>query len=478
MISDRLIWIWLSLACGPGSTAYNKLFASFDTLREIYEAPEERFLAVDGIDKQTARALADKDMTRAQLILSQCIKNHWGVLTYGDKGYPKRLKTLVDPPVVLYYKGRFIDLNDEVCIAVVGTRTMTEYGERQAHCLSYAMAAGGAVIVSGMALGCDAMAANGALDAGKPTVAVLGCGIDVVYPKEHFTLSEHIARTGMIITEYTPGSEPDGRHFPVRNRIISGLSQGTVVVEAPAGSGALITAKTALYQGRDIFAVPGELGNRNSEGCNALIRSGAHVVTSAADVLGIYEFIYPHKIYVSACEHAEREMTEKGMRDSAKLRRIASRPVISPEKKKEDRERRKEETKIYKKDLTPSKKTVKAPSVPSYSFLKDREEQKPAPAPDPSPVKLTPKDVPISEGEKQVPAPAPDPSPVKLMPKDVPISEGEQALLVAMGQSEVTPDELMSKGFSAADIMSGLTVLEILGYVTSVPGGRYVRVKK
>lgn len=451
MISDRLIWIWLSLACGPGSNAYNKLFASFDTLRDIYEAPEERFLEIDGIDKAAARALADKDMTRAEFILSQCIKNHWGVLTYGDKTYPKRLKTLVDPPVVLYYKGRFLDLNDQVCIAVVGTRTMTEYGERQAHSLSYAMASGGAVIVSGMALGCDAMAANGALDAGKPTVAVLGCGIDVTYPPQHRILSEHIARSGMIITEYPPGSRPEGPHFPVRNRIISGLSQGTVVVEAPSGSGALITARTALYQGRDIFAVPGEIGNKNSEGCNALIRGGAHVVTSAADVLGVYEFIYPHRIFVTAGERAEKEITEKSLRDSAKLRRIASRPVISSEEKKEERERKREETKTYKKDLNPAKKEKTAPDT-SYSFAADREKAKAAKKENDTP-RQTPK-------------------------ADVPVTASEQALLDAMGSGAVTPDELMAKGFSASDIMSSMTVLEILGYVTSVPGGRYIRTKQ
>ncbi|HOQ14638.1 MAG TPA: DNA-processing protein DprA, partial [Bacillota bacterium] len=177
-MSDRLIWIWLSLACGAGSRAYNRLFASFNTLREIYEAPVERFLEIAGIDEKTASALADKDMTRAQNILSLCIKRGWGILTYGDKRYPKRLRTLTDPPVVLYYKGRLPDFDDGVYVAVVGTRKMTPYGERQAYRLSYALSAGGATVVSGMALGCDAMAANGALDAGAATVAVLGCGID------------------------------------------------------------------------------------------------------------------------------------------------------------------------------------------------------------------------------------------------------------------------------------------------------------
>ncbi|MCD7776307.1 MAG: DNA-processing protein DprA, partial [Firmicutes bacterium] len=294
MVSDRIIWIWLSLAVGAGSKVYNKLFASFDTLSEIYSSPKERFLEIDGVSETMAEKLSDKDTSRAENILSVCIKRRWGVLTYGDKGYPKRLKNLIDPPVVLYYRGRFVDLNDQVCIAVVGTRRMTEYGERQAYKLSYAMASGGAVIVSGMALGCDSMAANGALDAGAPTVAVLGCGIDRIYPPEHKILAEHIMRGGMIITEYAPGEPPTGSHFPVRNRIISGLSQGTLVVEAPLGSGALITARTALIQGRDIFAVPGELGNENSAGGNELIKSGARVVTTASDILSVYEFTYPH----------------------------------------------------------------------------------------------------------------------------------------------------------------------------------------
>ena len=130
-MSDRVLWIWLSLACGPGSRAYNKLFASFSTLREIYDAPRERLMEVDGITDRIADALADKDLTRAKDILSFCMQKNWYVLTYGDKGYPKRLKTLVDPPVVLYCKGRFLDLNDQVCIAVVGTRRMTEYGDRE-----------------------------------------------------------------------------------------------------------------------------------------------------------------------------------------------------------------------------------------------------------------------------------------------------------------------------------------------------------
>lgn len=427
-MTDRLLWVWLSLACGAGSRVYNKLFTSFSTLREIYDAPYERFIGIDGIDVSAARSLADKDTDTAEAIMAVCAKNGWGVLTYGDRIYPKRLKMLPDPPVVLYVRGNLLDLNESVPIAVVGTRRMTEYGERLAYRLSYAMAVGGAVIVSGMALGCDAMAANGALDAGAPTVAVLGCGLDITYPKQHKTLEDHIARGGMIITEYPPGSPPEGAHFPVRNRIISGLSQGTLVVEAPLRSGALITARTSIAQGRDIFAVPGEVGRENSAGCNELIKDGAKTVTSAADILGVYEFIYPHSINVEAAIKAELSLGSGSGHESASMRMIASRPGIG--------ERRAE--KRAKKQTRRKLQDPPSAEEESFSFEEQRREFR---------------------AEK------------------APLSDGERAVYEAMGDGEVTPDELTSRGFSASDIMSSLTMLELFGYVTAVPGGRYRREK-
>ena len=433
---DRLIWIWLSLACGAGSRVYNKLFSSFSTLAEIYEAPRERFLEIDGVSGTTADALADKDMTRAEQIYTVCRYNRWGILTYGDKAYPKRLKMLPDPPVVLYYRGRLPDFDDNVCIAVVGTRRMSEYGERQAYRLSYAMASGGAVIVSGMALGCDAMAANGALDAGAPTVAVLGCGIDIVYPYQHRILADHIARDGVILTEYPPGTPPEGRNFPTRNRIISGLSQGALIVEAPAGSGALITARRAVSQGRDIFAVPGEVGRRNSEGCNELIKAGAMPVTTVTDVLGVYEFIYPHRIDVVKAMRAERSVADKTGHETAVNRRIASRPE-RPEP--EDGDAVKERRKPAGTDHRAARQNDAAVDAGSGSFS--------------------------FESERSI-----------LLPENNDaLSERDREVLAAMGGDAVTPDELAARGFSAADVMSTLTILELYGYVSAVPGGRYKR---
>ncbi|MCD7712880.1 MAG: DNA-processing protein DprA [Firmicutes bacterium] len=446
MVPDRVIWIWLSLALGAGSKIPNKLFASFDTLAEIYSSPKERFLEIEGVNEVIAEKLADKDVSRAENILSVCIKRRWGLITYGDKAYPRRLKSIPDPPLVLYYRGRFIDLNDQVCVAVVGTRRMTEYGEGQAYSLSYSMASGGALIVSGLALGCDSMAANGALDAGAPTVAVLGCGIDRIYPAEHKTLAEHIMRSGMIMTEYTPGEQPLGFHFPARNRIISGLSQGTVVIEAPVGSGALITARTALLQGRDLFAVPGDLRDENSAGCNELIKGGARVVTSVSDIMSVYEFTYPHRISVSVAERAESSLKKNAGQETAKLRGVSSRQP----KEKEPKEKEPKPEKLQKSKPVSElpKATANAPeaeNTSSYSFRRDREEAER-----------------IKNAKKE-------------SATELPITDREREILSLIKRDGSTPDELTGDGRSASDVMSALTVLEILGCVAAVPGGRYIK---
>ncbi len=437
VLSDRLLWVWLSLACGAGSKVYNQLFASFSTLREIYEATPERLAEVEGIDRGTVYALSDKSTKTAERIMAECLRDGWGILTYGDKIYPRRLKTLKNPPVVLYVRGNLLDLNDAVCISVVGTRSMTEYGERQAYRLSYALACGGAVIVSGMALGCDSMAANGALDAHAPTVAVLGSGIDVIYPRQHKVLAGHIERGGMIITEYPPGTAPLGEHFPVRNRIISGLSQGTLVVEAPLHSGALITASTAVSQGRDLFAVPGEVGRENSAGCNELIKNGARAVTSAADILGVYEFVYPHRINVDAALDAERDPSVGSGHESASRRLIASR--LS----RDDRRAEKRAKKETREHMSEKKKDRDG----SFSFEADRQIREPEAAPakiDVAAVRET-------------------------------LTGSQLAVFDAMGDGEITPDEIAACGISLPEIMSALTLLELSGCVTALPGGRYRR---
>jgi DNA processing protein len=196
----------------------------------------------------------------------------------------------------LYVKGRLPVFDETVAVAVVGTRDCTPYGVQCAEKLSYGLTSGGAIVVSGLAKGIDAAASRGALRAGGVTVGVLGNGVDVHYPAESRYLYEDVAAAGALISEYPPGTEPAGRHFPARNRIISGLCLATLVVEAPEKSGALITAETANEQGRDVFAVPGPIDAPTSVGCNRLIRDGAGLVCDAWDILREYEARFPERL--------------------------------------------------------------------------------------------------------------------------------------------------------------------------------------
>jgi DNA processing protein len=210
-------------------------------------------------------------------------------LRLGEAGYPPLLRTIPDPPATLWLRGEAESvLLQRVCVAVVGARSCSGYGRGIARTLSREAAAAGAVVVSGLARGIDGEAHRGALEAGGQTVAVLGCGIDRDYPAAHAELARRIVSTGgLIVSEYEPGVEPAPWRFPARNRIIAGLSQATVVVEARERSGALITADFALEDGRDVLAVPGEITSATSVGTNALLRVGATPVTSAGDVLEV-----------------------------------------------------------------------------------------------------------------------------------------------------------------------------------------------
>lgn len=299
-------WIWLSLRCGAGSELGSYLLKHFSSPKEIFEADESALRAVDGIDDDIAAALLDRDLSLPRRILEYCERVNVGIMTCESAVYPERLRSIHAKPLVLYYRGRVPDIDDNVMIACVGTRKCSEHGASAARRLGEDLARAGAVVVSGMALGIDACAQQGALAAGGHTIAVLGCGIDRVYPPEHKALMERIAKEGTLITEYAPGTEPNGKNFPIRNRIISGLCQGTVVVEADLYSGSLITARAARMQGRDLFAYPGNPDDPRAEGTNTLIREGAKLVTCAADILDEYELLYPHRIFTERLSRSRR----------------------------------------------------------------------------------------------------------------------------------------------------------------------------
>ena len=288
-------WIWLSSVPGLSNRSKLQLLEHFSSPEEVYYADAEAAMTA-GLSRDQAERIADKSMERTERILASCGRQELFVVTMEDAAYPNRLRNIYDPPVLLYGRGAMPLFDEEAAIAVVGTRKATPYGTHAAEELSYQMAREGALVVSGMAKGIDAAAHRGTLRAGGFTAAVLGGGVDVVYPESNRRLYEDIAATGVLLSEYAPGSEPEAWHFPARNRIISGLSIATLVVEAPERSGALITANTALEQGRDVFAVPGPIDAEESRGCNQLIRSGAGLVGCAWDILGEYESRYPHKL--------------------------------------------------------------------------------------------------------------------------------------------------------------------------------------
>lgn len=289
-------WVWLAECRGVSNQARLALLRHFGSPEDVFYADTGEILLTEGITREQAKALEDHKLNKADKILADCQRLGLRILTIQDAEYPGRLQNIYDPPCLLYVKGRLPAIDEEAAVAVVGTRDCTPYGVTCAEKLGYGLASGGAVVVSGLAKGIDAAASRGALRAGGVTVGVVGNGLDVHYPYESRYLYEDIAAAGALLSEYPPGTEPAGVHFPARNRIISGLSLATLVVEAPECSGALITAETALEQGRDVFAVPGPIDASTSVGCNRLIRDGAGLVSDAWDILREYAGRFPEKL--------------------------------------------------------------------------------------------------------------------------------------------------------------------------------------
>ena len=218
-----LYWLWLSKQCGIASKEFGKLMKRYDSPFDLYQLDEEEVDRLSGIGDSLKQRLADKNLDFAYRTKYECDKMGVSLIPYGDPRYPERLRMLEDPPVLLYVMGELPNMDDRLCIGMVGTRKMSEYGRQSAYKISYELAAARAVIVSGMALGIDGVSAAGALAAGGTTVAVLGCGLSVVYPKEHGRLMQAIGAHGAVVSEFPLSEKPFGANFPKRNRIISGL---------------------------------------------------------------------------------------------------------------------------------------------------------------------------------------------------------------------------------------------------------------
>lgn len=280
----------------------DRFSSAFDVFMENFEDSEKR----EAISEGCLEALLDKNISSFMNLADKCTRLGISVVTYKSEFYPHFLADIETPPYLLFVKGNVQVLKERFCVSTVGTRKMSDYGKYYAFKIGYEIASAGGVIVSGMAKGIDSVTHAGALAAGGRTVAVLGSGVDIVYPKEHIMLYNSIIKEGgAVISEYFPGATPLPANFPARNRIICGMSYATVVIEAPKQSGALITAGEAIKEGRTVFALPGNLNEESSYGTNVLIQGGARLIRGTDEILKEYKNVSNIRInfegYKKAC---------------------------------------------------------------------------------------------------------------------------------------------------------------------------------
>jgi len=295
-LRDELYWIWLQLVFGVANYRTDEVLKSYPNPKDIFESDICELEKSQCFTLNELKKIKDTKLNEAESRLYKALEYGCKIITPSSCEYPERLKNINAMPLTLYVDGDISDIDNRLAIAMVGTRDLTIYGKKAAEMLARDLVCAGAVIVSGLAKGIDAVCHAAALKAGGKTIAVQGCGLDVVYPAQNRELKRLIAGNGAVVSEYPIGTPSLAHNFPVRNRIISGLSLGVAVVEAGEKSGSLITAGHALTQGRDVFAVPNEIFEKTNYGANKLIKQGAKLVTCADDILEEYTHIFSDKI--------------------------------------------------------------------------------------------------------------------------------------------------------------------------------------
>lgn len=333
-MSNLKYWLWLAGRKGLAGQNAMRVLNHFGSPERVYYSDKEEYQLIPGLSAGALSSLEDKSLDGANRILGDCDRLGIRVLTLQDSIYPERLAAIHQPPMVLYLKGRGVSFDEEAAIAIVGTRSATPYGLWAATKLSMDLTASGALIVSGMAEGIDAAALRGALKAGGPVVSVLAGGIDVIYPRENRPLYEDVAAVGTLISEHPPGTAHIGSHFPVRNRIISGLSAGVIAIESKRFGGTMYTVSHALDQNREVFAVPGPIGAEASEGTNKLIQEGAaKLIMNAEDVICelIHQFPGRLKLGTAIDEEKERQRLSSALDASAAAREKAEKRSVEKE---------------------------------------------------------------------------------------------------------------------------------------------------
>ena len=435
-MKDIVYWVWLAERCGYANTYFAMLYSLYKNPVDIYNLENDEVMQLDkSIPFKLKDKLCDRDLTKARAICEYCKDRGIEILAFTDPRYPERLKLIIDPPAILYCRGRVPDFNGRLCVGIVGTRKMSRYGREGAYRFAYELSSLGACVVSGLALGIDATAACGALDGGTPTVQVLGCGVDVVYPKVHARLRDAVIENGALVSEYPPLEPPKKQYFPQRNRIISGISHGVFVAECRGVSGAMITADIAFSQGKELFAFPGKVGDPTAEGPNELLRRGAYAALYTEDI------IYKYNAYFNEYNKKETAQKLKAIRD-AEREALASLEKYSVPDKCEENEMinnapRVGEKKKETKEKSASVKTY-APAVEEIS---------------PEPLRV----------------------PVKTA-KDYGLDEVTARVFDAIDcKSPISVDSIVCEGLTTQDVVTSLTVLEIMGLITSLPGGLYIR---
>ncbi len=402
-------WVWLQQVLGPASEFAGKLLSEGISAEYVYNHRNNASL----LSKSARKKALETDLAVAERIIDECFLNGIKLINPFSKQYPNALLNISDPPLVLYYKGELPDFDNIPAVCIVGPRKVSGYGYKCAYSLSARLSIGGITVISGGAVGCDYAAHDGALCHGGKTVAVLGNGLCNDYLKQNSELRGRIENSGCLITEYPPDTPASKFTFPKRNRIMASLSDGTVLIEAPKRSGALITAGLAAEYGKDLFVIPGTPGDINYEGSNQLLRDGAKPLVEISDVFGEYLWTYPDKINIERAYNAT---------------------LIKPKTNNNG-------AKSAEKDPDFNKKTQK--NEAKNNVFKEN-------------------NMIFEENIEKI---------KKILPEN--LSKNAKIVYNQLDKQIFCLDDLLDLELNAAEITSALGELEIFGFVCGIPGGRY-----
>ncbi|MDY3846060.1 MAG: DNA-processing protein DprA [Eubacteriales bacterium] len=447
MENDSIYAIWLSLKQKPTENLCGRLMKIFADTRSVYAAEKESLVATGILSDSEAEALSDKDLSDAEKIMYSCFDSDISIITYDSQKYPKSLRASENPPAVLYCKGNFPDFNGRLVISVVGPREMSPYGATVCAEITSSLSAAGAIILSGLALGIDAVASAAAIAVGGTTAAIMACGVDVVYPKTHSKLRERIIGSkGAIISEYPPNTQIDRLNFRERNRFFPAMADATLVIEGTISGGTAITAEYALASGKPVYTVPSDITEPNHELPLELIRKGAIPIDSAYDILTDFEKEYYSVVNLAMIENKKKVSVAGlfseygiGMKLNSEIFNDAF-PSVKRNKKKNWLQN------VFSKNNNKKQSTEDYDDVININIANKQERAS---------------DCTTSEESVLKKIKAIGPTALKIYKK--------------VSKTPMLPEELADNTVSVSDMMTSLTLLEISGYIETLPDGKIAR---